>query len=153
LLKEKLGAHNICAFTVDHKLREESTAEAKGVSKIMEKMGVHHKILPVEWDTANGKLAFNNIEIQARYARYRLLAEECKKRQIRTLFVGHHLNDQVETMIYRISRLSGNDGLAGMRTISQTFPVDSYQHSGISVIRPLLSFPKVLIEDIMIKVE
>lgn len=53
----------------------------------------------------------------------------------RVCFLGHHLNDQLETCLMRLTRASGLKGLAGMRHIVQ-------EQNGIFIHRPLLGFPK-----------
>jgi tRNA(Ile)-lysidine synthetase-like protein len=50
------------------------------------------------------------------------------------IILGHHLDDQAETIFMRSSRNSGIDGLSGMKTI--TF------WNGIFILRPLLKFSK-----------
>ena len=61
-------------FIVDHKLRKESSLEAKAVKKILKEIDIDCEILP--W---NGKKPSKNIQARARDKRYFLLAEECKK--------------------------------------------------------------------------
>ena len=62
-------------FIVDHKLRKESSLEAKTVKSILKKIDVNCKIL--KW---NGKKPSKNIQAEARDKRYSLLANECKKK-------------------------------------------------------------------------
>ena len=61
-------------YIVDHKLRKESSLEAKTVKKVLKKIDIQCKIL--EW---NGKKLFKNTQAIARDKRYFLLANECKK--------------------------------------------------------------------------
>nr|CAG8587795.1 2650_t:CDS:2 [Entrophospora candida] len=84
----------------------------------------------------------SQLETMARIERYKLLAKLCKENNIKFLFLGHHLNDQLETMIMRFSRGSGIDGLAGM-DITSRFPIiKNYEALDISIVRPLLSITK-----------
>jgi tRNA(Ile)-lysidine synthase len=68
----------------------------------------------------------------ARIARYGLLTRYCRGQGILHLLVGHHARDQAETVLMRLVRGSGPDGLAGMRRMIVT------PHGRI--LRPLLEF-------------
>ena len=50
------------------------------------------------------------------------------------LLLGHHRDDQVETLMLRAARRSGPDGLAGMAPVREI--------AGLRLLRPLLSVPK-----------
>jgi tRNA(Ile)-lysidine synthase len=70
--------------------------------------------------------------------RYKLLTDYCRLNGIRQLLVAHTLSDQAETVLLRILRGSGIDGIAGI-------PLKS-EMEGVSVIRPLLGYPRQDIE-------
>lgn len=55
-----------------------------------------------------------SIEEAGRESRYRLLDEVADNKQIQKISLGHHRDDQVETILHRICRGTGIDGLAGM---------------------------------------
>ncbi|MDP3559993.1 MAG: tRNA lysidine(34) synthetase TilS [Legionellaceae bacterium] len=59
-------------------------------------------------------------------------AENSRTKSI--LLLGHHADDQAETVLYRLLRGSGVDGLAAMK------PCSTFQH--ISICRPFLSYSK-----------
>jgi tRNA(Ile)-lysidine synthase len=61
-------------YIVNHKLRKESSLEAKTVKKVLKKIDIECTIL--NW---NGKKPTKNIQALARDKRYFLLANECKK--------------------------------------------------------------------------
>jgi len=75
-------------YIVDHKLRKESSLEAKVVKKALKKINIDCKIL--NW---NGRKPSKNIQARSRDKRYSLLADECKKNNIKHLLLGHHLNE------------------------------------------------------------
>jgi tRNA(Ile)-lysidine synthase len=115
------------AVTVNHGLRPEAAAEARQVAEWVSKWGLGaHKIL--RWA---GPKPSTKIQEEARAARYRLMADYCHKNKIRYLFLAHHANDQVETILFRLAKGSGLDGLAGMSALQMHSPE-------LTLVRPLL---------------
>jgi tRNA(Ile)-lysidine synthase len=128
-------------FIVDHKLRKESSLEAKTVKSILKKIDVNCKIL--KW---NGKKPFKNIQAKARDKRYSLLANECKKKNIKYLLLGHHINDLFENFFIRLVRGSGLKGLISFSKSTK------YQNKSLNILRPLLDMEKNDLLDISKKV-
>ena len=126
LLNEQTNS-KLIAITVDHGLREESAREAKQVKKWLEKYDIEHHILKWEGDKKN-----SNIQFEARTARYQLMCDFCKKNDIQLLLVAHNLQDNAETLLMRIMRGSGVDGLSAI--------ADATKINNIEVLRPLLMF-------------
>jgi len=118
-------------FIVDHKLRRESSKEAKYVSDLLKKIDIKCKIL--SW---NGKKPANNIQAVAREKRYQLLANECKRSKINNLLVGHHLDDVLENFIIRLTRGSGLKGLISFNKRTK------YKSENLHILRPLLDLSK-----------
>src|SRR5437870_12790750 len=58
-----------------------------------------------------------SIETAAREARYKFFAETARRRKCKTIFLGHHADDLVETFLINLFRGSGSAGLAGMREV------------------------------------
>ena len=115
----------LVALTVDHGLRPSSANEAKFVENIMQKKGIeHHTLL---W---KGKKPKTGVEEAARQARYKLIADWCKKNNVSYLITAHHLFDQAETFFMRLYRGSGLDGLCGMKEKSQI--------ENLTILRPFL---------------
>jgi tRNA(Ile)-lysidine synthase len=127
-LKNKIKTY---FFLVDHKLRSESSLEAKTVKKILKKININCKIL--DW---NGKKPSKNIQAKAREKRYSLLINECIKNNIKHLLFGHHLNDLFENFLIRIVRGSGLNGLISFSKSTK------YRDQNINIIRPLLNIEK-----------
>jgi len=118
-------------FIVDHKLRKESSQEAKTVKSLLNKIDINCKIL--RWD---GKKPSRNIQAQARDKRYSLLADECKKNDIKYLLLGHHTNDLFENFFIRLVRGSGLKGLISFSKNTK------YKHKDLNILRPLLDLEK-----------
>ena len=94
-------------FIVDHKLRKESSKEAKSIKLLLKKFDIECKIL--NW---NGKKPKSNIQGIARNERYNLLKSACKRNSINILLIGHHIDDLYENFFIRILRGSGLKGLS-----------------------------------------
>ena len=118
-------------YLVNHMLRKEATLEAETVKKILKKIDIHCTIL--NW---NGKKPSKNIQATARDKRYSLLANECKKNNIKYLLLGHHLNDLFENFLIRIARGSGLNGLISFSKNTK------YRDQNLNIIRPLLNLEK-----------
>jgi len=95
--------------TVDHRLRPEAAKEAAGVARLCATLGVPHEVLV--WDSANFK---GNLQKAAREARRDLLSAWARGHGLGHIVLGHTLDDQAETVLMRLARGSGVDGLAGM---------------------------------------
>jgi tRNA(Ile)-lysidine synthase len=76
-------------------------------------------------------------EAAAREARYRAFGELVGEGAV--LFLGHHLDDQVETFFLRLMRGAGVEGLAAIAPVR---PLGS-----ALVVRPLLETPRVAVEN------
>ena len=121
-------------LTVDHGLRKSSAREAKKVVAWAKKTGLKAHVL-----TWRGNKPKTGIEAQARQARYRLMGGWLAKNKIATLFVGHNLDDQVETFLLRLARGSGLDGLSGMAARAP-WPLPGFAQ--LHLARPLLGFSR-----------
>jgi len=118
------------ALSVDHGLRRESAAEAAQVGQWLGQRGIAHHIL--QW--REGQERDSAVQARARAARYRLMADWSKAHATRHLLVAHHMEDQAETVLMRLSKGSGLMGLAGM--------APSHETEGVTVLRPLLKTSK-----------
>ncbi len=124
-------------YLVDHKLRKESTREAKKIIKILKKFKINCKVL-----TWKGKKPASNIQSIARNKRYTLLTNECQKSKIPFLLLGHHIDDLYENFILRILRGSGLKGLISMDKISES------NFNNVKIIRPLIDIKKTELKKI-----
>ena len=148
-------APRLIAVTVDHGLRKESAREALAVKRLAKKLGVVHRT--VRWA---GRKPKTGIQESARNARYGLLAEAARKAGARYVLTAHTLDDQAETVLFRLARGSGLTGLRGM-AVSASLPGSTRQsiqenpslrhgvdarvkraHDELKLLRPLLSLSK-----------
>jgi tRNA(Ile)-lysidine synthase len=118
--------------TVDHGLRTNSGAEASWVREQATALGLSHTTLI--W---NGEKPASGIQDAARRARYDLLAAHAGRESPAAVITAHTQDDQAETLLMRLARGSGLDGLAAMparRALGEDGRVD--------LVRPLLTIPK-----------
>ena len=131
----KSGYKNLIVCHLNHQLRARaSDADARFVEK-----------LAARWDvdfansTANVRALVQkkklSVETAAREARYQFFAAVAKRRRCRTIFLGHHADDVVETFLINLFRGSGMAGLAAMREVSQR----RLNGIGLTVVRPLIT--------------
>ena len=119
----------VFAATIDHRLRRESAAEAEGVAALSARLGVPHATLA--W---TGPKPATRLMERAREARYRLLAAHARSVGADAVTTAHHLDDQAETVLFRLLRGSGVAGLAGIAAATRL--------GGLTLARPLLAVPK-----------
>lgn len=117
------------AVTVDHALRRQSAAEARTVGRLARKLGIPHRIL--KW---SGRKPSTGLQAAARDARYRLLAKAANRIGARYILTAHTLDDQAETVLFRLARGSGISGLSAMAR--------QLDMAGLALVRPLLDLPK-----------
>lgn len=98
----------LLAVTVDHGLRIESAAEAGFVADFSARIGVAHRTLKAV------EMARGNLSAAARDARYSLMAEWAAERGVAAIALGHSMDDQAETLLMRLARGSGVEGLSAM---------------------------------------
>jgi tRNA(Ile)-lysidine synthase len=128
---EKINGPQIHAITVDHGLRPESHKEANEVAQLVKTYPrCSHTILLRVPDKKDTKIMES-----ARQDRYKLIERYCSEQNITKVFVAHHLDDQLETFLFRLSKGSGLDGLCVM---GESVLLDS----GLTVCRPFLRYYK-----------
>lgn len=99
------------ALHVDHGLHADSTAWADHCQRFCTTLALPCEILRVQVDTSKGE----GLEAAARHARYAALAAQLREGE--WLLLGHHRDDQAETVLLKLLRGAGPDGLGGMHAL------------------------------------
>jgi tRNA(Ile)-lysidine synthase len=129
-----LGYKKLIVGHLNHQLRGRSSlADARFVEKIALK---YHARFELESANIRALAAKQKISIEtaAREARYKFFAETARRRKCKTIFLGHHADDLVETFLINLFRGAGTTGLSGMREIS-TRRIDDVD---LAIVRPFL---------------
>lgn len=122
--------------TVDHGLRPEAAAEAAMVARLCAGLGLPHDVL--RWRGWQGR---GNLSDAARRARYGLLGDWARGQGAAAVVLGHTLDDQAETLLMRLARGSGVDGLSGMAARREA--------GGMLWLRPLLEVRREALRDVL----
>ena len=117
----------ICAH-INHNIRKEIDEEEKYLENYCKQNNIIFESTKIE--------SYNksNLENQARIKRYNFYKKILTKYNSKYLFLAHHGDDLIETILMKIERGSNLEGYAGIKQISKN---DNYQ-----IIRPLLKYTK-----------
>ena len=135
LTLEQLNHCRFKVISIDHQLQADSAKWSNLVVQHCEKLSVPCKVIQV--DVADG-----NLEAEARKARYQAFENELQENDV--LILGHHQQDQAETVLMRLFQGAGVRGLSAMqewqaRTIKNS---NSSDFKNYFIWRPLLSLSK-----------
>lgn len=136
------GFHDLIVCHLDHGLRSESGDEARFVEKLAGQF--HFKfVLKREDVSALAKQRHKSVETTAREARYSFFAQVARQHDCPRLFLAHHADDQVETLLFNLFRGAAAHGLAGMSPLTAR-AVDGVP---LQISRPLLGTWREEIDD------
>ena len=113
---------------INHNIRIESIEEENYLSTFCKQNNI-----PFESTTIK-KYTEHNFENEARNKRYAFYEEILKKHNTKYLFLAHHGDDLIETILMKIARGSNLEGYAGIKTISKK--------NNYYIIRPFLNYTK-----------
>ncbi len=122
-------AWRVLAFHIDHQLQPQSSAWADAACAIGAALGV-----PVHVERVVVNADGDGIEAAARVARHTALANLARAHGADAVLFGHHLDDQVETVMFRLLRGSGIDGTQGIASHAM--------RDGVHFLRPWLGLPR-----------
>jgi tRNA(Ile)-lysidine synthase len=127
------GFHQLIVCHLDHALRPESGEDARFVESLSAKLGCEFVLKRQDIATLAQRRK-KSLETTAREARYDFFAQVAQERACPRLFLAHHADDQVETLLFNLFRGAGAGGLAGMS------PLSSRTIDGVTlqISRPLL---------------
>ena len=131
LLCDIIPAKRLCAVHINHGLSDHADKWQSHTEDFCQSLGVQ-----LHCETVSVKGAGEGLEAAAREARYQVFSRLLQTDGL--LLLGHHADDQVETVLYRLLRGSGSKGLSGI-------PVSRTLASG-RLIRPLLQWQKTQLQ-------
>lgn len=133
-LAQRWGGAHLQVASIDHGLRPEALRETAMVAQSAYELGLSHVTL--RWHGWDGR---GNLQNNARRARQALLRDWAKGAGLDAVLVGHTQDDQAETVLMRLARGSGVDGLAGMAAVRDD--------DGLRWLRPLLGISRAELRD------
>lgn len=123
---------DVQACHVNHKLRaDESDADEEFCRQLCQEWNVPFHVEKIEFADKQLKQSCVS-ENDLRECRYESISKVAKKIGSTICLTGHSMDDQVETMLFRLFRGTGPSGLLGIKTVRKT-------SDGLLLIRPLLS--------------
>jgi tRNA(Ile)-lysidine synthase len=125
--------YDLVVAHVDHGLRAESSQEADFVRTLAESRGLPFFSQRVDVQQIASAQA-ESVEEAARNVRYQFLFEQGRRHLCQAVAVGHHADDQVETILMHLMRGAALPGLTGM-PYQRMMPL---WDKNIPLVRPLL---------------
>ena len=123
------GRPAVAVASVDHGLQPGSDVIAHHVLAAAARLGLPGRVL-----TWTGPKPERAIQERAREARYRMLQAYADEIGASHIVTAHTLDDQAETLMFRMARGTGLTGLRGMAPFSR--------RNGVAYARPFLATPK-----------
>ena len=131
---QPLFGYEIIAASVDHMFRgEESYEDYQYVEEICRQWGILFEGRRIDVPAYMARTGESS-QVAARNVRFSFFEEMMDKHQADTLALAHHGDDQIETVLMRLTRGAAGKARAGI-------PIKRAFHSGY-VIRPFLSLTK-----------
>ena len=126
-LKHNTNKIIVCCH-INHNIRKESNEEETFLKEYCQKNTIIFETTKIK------KYNENNFENEARKKRYSFYEKILNKYNAKYLFLAHHGDDLIETIIMKIMRGSNLEGYAGIKRISKK--------NNYYIIRPLLEYTK-----------
>lgn len=127
----------LIALTIDHQLRDEARADVNYVRDYCEQKGIQHDAVKIDVNQYMKEHKLGT-QVAARQLRYHVFANKMKEYGAQYIAMGHHGDDQTETMVMSLIRTTSLHNLQGI----------PYQRpfAGGKIIRPFLAVTKAEIE-------
>ena len=126
-LKNNTENQIICCH-INHNVRKESIEEEQYLRNYCNKENIIFETMKIN------HYQENNFENEARKKRYKFYEKTLKKYNSKYLFLAHHGDDLIETILMKIERGSNLEGYAGIKEISKL--------KDYTIIRPFLKYTK-----------
>ena len=142
------GYENLIVCHLNHCLRGRASGhDAAFVRRLAENHGLAAEISKVDVASLSEKAGIS-LEEAGRRARHVHFAHCAHRWSTTKVILGHHADDQVETVFMNLGRGTGSSGLRGMQSETEII-VESASNQGISlnVLRPLLGVWRSEIDD------
>lgn len=136
LLNSQQARWQLRLVYVHHHVRPANDTEALFVRELAQQLGCAFEVYHLTGCASTS----GSREDALRSERYRLLAEAAAACGSRYVVVGHHADDNAETVLFRILRGTGLRGLGGMRAMRRLAP------QGPHLARPLLHLRRSALE-------
>jgi len=136
-LTEKYDLKIIVAH-LNHCLRPEAKQEEIGVSELSANMNLIFETREADIKKLKRKYKVSE-EVAGRSARYRFLLDVANRYKANKIALGHHMDDQAETVLLNILRGTGIDGLSGI--------LPKTSRGRVILVRPLLCLKRYEIEE------
>lgn len=128
------GYRKLIVCHLDHQLRgRASRDDGKFVEGLAARLHFEFEIDRTDV-AALARESKQSVETAGRTARYEFFARVARRRRCRTIFLGHHADDLVETFLLNLFRGVGPAGFGGMREISSR----RIAGTELQIVRPLL---------------
>ena len=136
LIKASRLSVSLTVAHLDHCLRAASGDDARWVEELALRLGYCFELERVRVKERAEKDA-DNIEQAARRARYEFLSRICEEKRAHAILTAHTMDDQAETVLLRLLRGSGAEGLGGIEPVRRLTA-----QSGVLLVRPLLNWAR-----------
>ncbi len=124
---------NIVVLHFNHGVRENADIDERFTAKLSKDLGL--KFYSQKSTLKPKKISEENL----RNMRLNFYKESCTKFNLGAILQAHHLGDVAETMLMRLMRGSGTEGLSAPKEVSHAF--------GLCFVRPLLHVKKIDIQN------
>lgn len=123
------------AIHINHMLRgEESDKDEKYIGELCEKLGINYYVKRIDIEYI-AKQTGVSLEVAGRNERYNAFEEVKKEHEYTKIAIAHNANDQAETILMRMMRGTGLEGLVGIKASREG-----------GIIRPILCLNREEIE-------
>lgn len=133
------------AVHVNHGIRgEEAKRDMLFTEQLCRRFGVECRSISEDVPAAAKRDKIGEEEA-GRLVRYAAFTQEAKQRQCTKIAVAHHMDDNAETVLFRMFRGTGLTGLAGIRPVTPEMAKGAGK-TCLKVLRPLLCVTRAEIE-------